>query len=171
MKLRDLTRCALCAALMAVCAWITIPLPFNLISFTMQTFAVFLTLGLLGGGLGTVSIIVYLMLGIVGLPVFSGFRGGFGVLLGPTGGYLAGFLVSGLVYWVVEKENLPKWVGMILGLVVCYAFGTVWYMIYSGSASLWAVLCACVFPFVIPDLAKIGLAMLLAKRLARFAQV
>lgn len=171
MKIRNLTRCALCAALMGVCAWITIPLPFNLISFTMQTFAVFLTLGLLGGGLGTVSIGVYLMLGMVGLPVFSGFRGGFGALLGPTGGYLVGFLVSGLIYWWFERENMPKLAGMLIGLASCYAFGTGWYMIYSGSSSLWAVLCACVFPFVIPDLAKIGLAMLLTKRLARFTQL
>ena len=89
--------CSLLAALTAICAWIAIPLPG--ISFTMQTFAVLLTLGLLGGRWGSISILLYLLLGIVGLPVFSGFRGGAAALLDPTGGFIWGFPVCGLVYW------------------------------------------------------------------------
>ena len=78
--------CSLFASLTAVCAWIAVPLPG--VSFTMQTFAVLLCLGILGGKWGSVSILLYLLLGIVGLPVFTGFRGGAAALLDPTGGFL-----------------------------------------------------------------------------------
>ena len=96
-----MVRCALFAALMAVCAWICVPL--GDIAFTMQTLGLFLTLGILGGKWGTVSILSYLLLGAAGAPVFSGFQSGFGAILGPNGGFLWGFLVSCLVYWVLER--------------------------------------------------------------------
>ena len=89
MKARNLARCALFVSLMAVCAWIGLPLP--PVRFTLQTLAVMTALGLLGAKWGAVSVTVYLLLGLGGLPVFSGFRGGPGVLLGITGGYLWGF--------------------------------------------------------------------------------
>lgn len=162
-KIQNMTRCALSAGLMAVCAWITVPMA---VPFTMQTFGVFLTLGLLGGKLGTVAIGVYLLVGLAGLPVFSGFRGGIGVLLGATGGYLAGFAVAGLLYWLLEKLRLPTALRMGLGMLGCYAFGTIWFLIsYAGGSSLWAVLSACVFPFLIPDAAKIALAWYLTRRI------
>ena len=85
-----MTLCALFGALIALCSWLCVPI--GDIAFTMQTFAVFLTLGLLGGKWGTVTILVYLLLGAVGMPVFTAFRGGIGVLAGVTGGYLWGFL-------------------------------------------------------------------------------
>ena len=85
MRTRDLARAALFAALIAICSWISIP---TAVPFTLQTFAVFLALGVLGGKLGTLSVAVYLLLGAVGLPVFAGFQGGLGALLGATGGYL-----------------------------------------------------------------------------------
>ena len=101
---------SLFAALTAVCAWIAVPLPG--ISFTMQTFAVLLTLGVLGGRWGTVSIFLYLLLGLVGLPVFTGFRGGAAALLDPTGGVLWGFLLGTLVYWILERlGKLPAMAG------------------------------------------------------------
>ena len=90
MKVRNMALCALFAALMALCAWISIPA--GDVAITMQTFALFLTLGVLGGKRGTIAVSIYLLLGIVGLPVFSGFQGGLGTLLGATGGYIAGFL-------------------------------------------------------------------------------
>ena len=89
----DLTYMAVCAALIAVCSWISIPAA---VPFTLQTFAVFCVLGLLGGKRGTVSILVYILLGAIGLPVFSGFNGGIGALLGTTGGYIIGFIFVGL---------------------------------------------------------------------------
>ena len=89
---------ALFAVLLTVCAWISVPLP---VPFTLQTFAIFAALGILGGRRGTWAVAVYLLLGAVGLPVFSGFRGGLGALLGTTGGYILGFLALALVYWLV----------------------------------------------------------------------
>ena len=97
-SLRDMVLCALFAAILAVSAWLTVP---GEVPFTLQTFGVFAALGLLGGKRGTIAIALYLVLGAVGLPVFSGFRGGFGVLLGTTGGYIFGFLLSGLLYWAL----------------------------------------------------------------------
>lgn len=161
MKLQNLVRCGCCAALMAVCAWLAVPV--GDVAFTMQTFGVFLTLLLLGGGKGTASCAVYLLLGAVGLPVFSGFQGGLGVLLGPTGGYLWGFLIMCLCYWVLKK-HLGDLVAMILGLITCYTCGTVWfYFAYGGS--LWAVLLKCVVPYLVPDALKLFLALTLRKRL------
>ena len=159
---KNMVRAALFAGVMAVCAWLAVPI--SDIGFTMQTFGVFLALGLLGGKWGTVSIGLYLLLGLVGLPVFSGFRGGPGMLLGVTGGYLWGFLLSGLVYWMAERfGKLP---GMICGLIACYACGTLWFLQYSGGG--WAlVLLRCVVPYLIPDGIKIALAWSLSKRLSR----
>ena len=91
---RDLCFCAIGAALIAVCAWISIPAD---VPFTLQTFAIFAVCGLLGGRRGTVSVLVYLLLGAVGAPVFAGFRGGFASLLGTTGGYLVGFVLLTLI--------------------------------------------------------------------------
>ena len=159
---KNMVRAALFAGVIALCAWLAVPI--SDIGFTMQTFGVFLALGLLGGKWGTVSIGLYLLLGLVGLPVFSGFRGGPGMLLGVTGGYLWGFLISGLTYWALERfGKLP---GMICGLIACYACGTLWFLQYSGGG--WAlVLLRCVVPYLIPDGIKIFMAWTLSKRLSR----
>ena len=160
---RKLTRCALFSAMMALCAWIGVPLGHTV--FTMQTFGVLLALGLLGGKRGTVSILCYLLLGAAGLPVFSGFRGGIGAILSPTGGYLWGFLATGLVFWTLEKWGRP--LAMVTGVAACYACGTIWYMTYTGGA-LAAVLAQTVLPYLIPDGVKLILALRLTKRLKRF---
>lgn len=161
---RKLTRCALFAAMMALCAWIGIPLGHTV--FTMQTFGVLLALGVLGGKRGTISILCYLLLGAAGLPVFSGFRGGIGAILGPTGGYLWGFLATGLVFWSLEKWSRP--LAMAAGIAVCYACGTIWYMTYTGGA-LAAVLAQTVLPYLIPDALKLVLALRLTKRLKKIS--
>lgn len=157
-----MTRAALFAALTAICAWISIPVAD--IGFTLQTFGVFLTLGVLGGKWGTVSILIYLLLGAVGMPVFSGFRGGMGMLLGVTGGYLWGFLFSGLTYWLLER--IGKLPAMIAAMAVCYLCGSLWFYIYSGG-SMGLILLRCVVPFLIPDGIKILLALSLSRRLRR----
>ena len=167
----DMAYIALFAVMIAVCSWISIPAT---VPFTLQTFGVFLAVGVLGGKRGTLAVLVYLLLGIVGLPVFAGFSGGIGCLLGTTGGYIVGFLFSALVMWAMERFLGKKpWVlalSMVLGLIVCYAFGTVWFMqVYAkttGAIGLWTALGWCVFPYILPDLVKIVLAMVLCKRLA-----
>ena len=164
----DMTRIALFAVLLAICAWISLPLP--PIPVTLQTFALFSALLFLGGRRGTCAVAVYLLMGAVGLPVFSGFRSGLGVLLEATGGYLLGFLATALIYWAItartnQRAAIPA---CLLGLLGCYTFGTVWYLLlYSGAsaAGLPAILASCVLPFLLPDLVKLALACLLAKRL------
>ena len=168
----DLAYTALFTVLIMVCAWITVPLT---VPFTLQTFGVFAALGTLGGRRGTYAVAAYLLLGLMGLPVFSGFQGGPGVLLGTTGGYILGFLASALLYWAVTARfgHRPAVMAaaMGLGLAVCYAFGTAWFLAAyartAGPMGLWAALGLCVFPFVVPDLAKLALAMFLSRRLAR----
>lgn len=167
----DLVYIALGAVLITVCAWISIP---TTVPFTMQTFAVFFVLSALGGKRGTASIIVYILLGAVGVPVFSHFNAGIGAFLGSTGGYILGFIFMGLSYWlIVHFFGKKLWVeilAMVIGLVVCYSFGTVWFIIvYSqanGAVGLTMVLSWCVIPFIIPDLIKLGLALTLARRLS-----
>ena len=169
---RDLAYIGMFAALIAVCSWISIP---TTVPFTMQTMAVFLAVGLLGGKRGTAAVLAYILLGAMGLPVFSGFKGGIGVLFGTTGGYIIGFLGSALLMWAAEKLFGKKWwvllISMILGLLVCYAFGTVWFMqVYarnSGAVGIMTVLGWCVFPFIVPDLLKIAAAMFLTQVLSR----
>ena len=117
-RILETTYIALFAALIAVCAFITIPMPLPFISFTLQTFGVFAALGILGGRDGTTAVAVYILLGAIGVPVFSGFRGGFGVLIGPTGGYIAGFLGAALVYWLMtarKNTTARKIAGMAVG--------------------------------------------------------
>ena len=166
LTVKDMAYCAIGAALLSVSAWISIPIP--QVSFTMQSFAVFFILGLLGGRRGTISIGIYLFLGFVGLPVFSGFRGGVGVILGVTGGYIWGFLLAGLLYWAVTavfgQTTRIRLTAMFLGMALCYLCGTVWYQqLYGGS--FWVVITACVLPYLLPDGAKILLALSLAGRL------
>ena len=159
---KNMTLAALFAALTAVCAWISIPV--GDVAFTMQTFAVFLTMGLLGGKWGAVSILIYLLLGAAGMPVFSGFRGGIGALVGVTGGYLWGFLAAALIYWALERfGKLPA---MVAGQAVCYLCGSLWFMVYSGGG-MGLILLRCVVPYLIPDGVKIVLAYTLSRRLVR----
>ena len=167
----DLVYMALGAVLIAVCSWISIP---TIVPFTMQTFAVFFVLSALGGKRGTVAIIIYVLLGAVGVPVFAQFTSGIGILLGNTGGYIVGFIFMGLVYWLIVhfmgKKTWVKTLAMVIGLAVCYTFGTVWFMIVyaqaNGAVGLAMVLAWCVIPFIIPDLIKLGLALTLARRLS-----
>ena len=174
MRVRNMALCAFFAALLTLCAWLSIPA--GTVAFTLQTFGVALTLLLLGGNRGTVAIFVYLLLGIVGLPVFTGFQGGIGVLLNATGGYILGFLVWGLLYWLLTSvlPNTGKFqiIAMVLGLAACYCFGTGWfnhlYIRQGGSGSLGVVILQCVAPYLIPDAAKLALAFFLSSRLKRF---
>ena len=156
---------------MAVCSWIYIPAA---VPWTLQTFAVFCACTFLGGRRAAASVGVYILLGAVGLPVFSGFKGGFSVIVGTTGGYIIGFMFIPLIYIAVTKLFGESFGAMLAalaaGLCVCYAFGTAWfYIVYaakSESAGLFTILGWCVFPFIIPDLIKAAGAVVFAKRLS-----
>lgn len=170
-KTIDLVYIALGAVLITICSWISIP---TAVPFTMQTFAVFFVLSAFGGKRGTIAIIIYVLLGSVGVPVFAQFTSGLGILLGNTGGYIIGFIFMGLTYWlIVRLFGKKRWVeipAMVIGIAVLYSFGTAWFMVvYShanGAVGLATVLAWCVIPFIIPDLVKLGLALALAQRIS-----
>ncbi len=175
MKTKDMAYIALMAVLMSVCSWLSVPAA---IPFTMQTYAVFTALLLLGGRRGSIAVAVYIALGAVGLPVFSGFAGGVGKLMGPTGGYIIGFVFTGLCYWLFERlfgdKLWAKLIGLALGLAVCYVFGTVWFVqVYSATKpiSYASALGICVFPFVLPDIAKMALAVLTERVLKKHINI
>ena len=171
-KTRDIVYMSVFTAMISICSWISIPAS---IPFTLQTMGVFMTVGLLGGKRGTLTVLTYILLGAIGVPVFAGFTGGVSVLLGTTGGYIMGFLLSALLMWGIEtimgRNQIVLAFSMIAGLIVCYAFGTAWFMMiytqHSGIIGLSTVLGLCVIPFIIPDLIKIGVALFLINRLKK----
>ena len=160
-KVKNLCYIALFAALIAVCTWITVP---GAVPFTMQTFAVMAAVGLLG-----------MQRGLASVALFSGFRGGIGVLAGTTGGYLVGFLfaalVTGLLLRAFGDGVVSLFLSMCAGVAVCYLFGTVWFYVLAvsggGDTAFLAIMAKCVFPFIPFDLAKMALATLLVRRLKK----
>ena len=167
---RELACIAMGAALIAACSWIAIPAA---IPFTLQTFAVCLVTALFGLRTGLWTVAVYLLLGAVGAPVFSGFKGGLAALLGTTGGYLIGFLFTALIVGLAVDRFGRKLavlaVSMALGILACYAFGTIWFVLVytreSGAIGVGTALVWCVLPYLLPDAVKIALAALLTGRL------
>ncbi len=174
-SVKSMTFTALFAVIIAICSWISVP---TVVPFTLQTFGVFCAVGFLGGKRGTVSVLIYIILGAIGIPVFAGFSAGAGVLFGATGGYIVGFLVLTIFCWATEKlfgkKLLVSIISMAVGLFLCYAVGTVWFMVvYARSSEPVGVGMAiswCVLPFVIPDLIKMGLAIFVTNRLAKYVR-
>lgn len=170
LKTKDIVYIALSTAIISVCSLISIP---SAVPFTMQTFAIYTVLLLLGGKKGTTAILSYILLGLIGLPIFAGFRGGVGVLFGITGGYILGFFLLGVIYFMVEMFfNEKVWIklaSLILGTLVCYVFGTFWFMkIYANTSGKIGFITAfnwCVVPFIIPDLVKLVLANIITKKI------
>ena len=169
LKTRDMAYIALGIALMAVCAFITIPAT---VPFTLQVFGVFFILEFLGGRRGAISVWLYLLCGAVGLPVFAGFRGGFSVLLSATGGFIMAFAAVALIYFIVSFFKTPQWVHYVMAgvsLLLIYLGGSAWFVYVMGGTFLHALL-VCVVPFILPDLIKIVLAFLLSARLSKVRQ-
>lgn len=174
-KVVDLAYIGVSAALIAVCSWISIPLT---VPITLQTMAVFLVSGLLGMKRGTIATVVYILLGAIGVPVFAGFSGGAEVLLGSTGGYIIGFIFTALIVgFASDKYKDKKFaliISMVIGLLVCYVFGTAWFaVVYAQKnepATIMTILSWCVFPFLIPDAVKMVIAAILTKRLKKFVK-
>ncbi len=171
-KVLKLTLTALFAVIISVCSMLSIPAA---VPFTLQTFGVFLALFVLGGKYGTLSIAVYVCLGLVGLPVFHSFTGGIGALMNGTGGYIFGFLLSGAVYALITKilgnSKRVKLIAAFAGLCVCYVAGTLWFAFTAAQGSgILPVVFTCVVPYAIPDTAKILLAFFIAKRTEKLAR-
>lgn len=170
---REIAYIAVSVAILAVCAWVTVP--FGPVPFTLQTFAVCFIGALLGWKRSLATVAVYILMGLVGIPMFSGFKAGTAALLGPTGGYIFGFFFAALVpalFKLIPIKN--KWARFgifyaanILGLALCYLFGTVWFVLMN-SASVGSAIALCVTPFLIPDAIKLFVAALLSSRLERY---
>lgn len=169
----DIAVISLSAAVITVCSWICIP---TVVPFTLQTFAVFAIAGLFGMKRSVFSMLVYILLAAIGLPVLSGFKGGFDKIIGTTGGYIVGFVFIAVIVGFASdrygRRILPLTLSMLLGLAVCYVFGTAWFMLVyartSGAVGLGTVLGWCVLPFIIPDCIKIACAVIISNRAGRF---
>ncbi len=168
---RDIAYTAIGAALITVCSWISVP---AMVPFTLQTFAVCLVTALYGAKLGLWSVGCYILLGLVGAPVFAGFKGGFAALLGTTGGYIVGFLFTALVVGLAVDRfgrKVPVLIiSMAAGILLCYTFGTAWFVIVytknKEAITVGTALAWCVFPYLVPDAVKIALATFLTGRLS-----
>ncbi len=168
---------AMFAAIIAVCS--QIQLPVGPVPFTLQTLGVFVASGILGTKRGTLSVIIYVLLGAIGVPVFAGFSGGIGAVTGPTGGYIIGFLFTafavGLMADLLGKKIWVLAVGMVSGLLLCYAFGTAWFIIVSNSGGnnmdIATALGYCVIPFLVPDAAKISVAVIIVNHLDKIIKI
>jgi len=169
-NIRTLAMIALMTAVLCVLGPWAMVFPFSPIPFSLCTLGIYITAILLGMGAGTTSVLLYLLLGFVGLPVFTGFSGGPAKLLGPTGGYLIGYLFMALLCGLIAERCAGKYVvcflGMCLGTVVCYLFGIIW-MAYQLEISFGEAMIMGVLPYITGDLVKIFVACSVCIRLRK----
>ena len=167
-RTKQMVLIALMTAVTCVLGPLSIPLPFSPVPISLTNFAIFLAIFVLGMKSGTISFIIYLLLGAIGVPVFSSFRGGLQVLAGPTGGYLIGFiflaLIMGFALDHFDRKLVPTIIGMIIGMAVCYAFGTVW-LAKLLSLSFKEGLMMGVIPYLPGDATKIIIAAIVGPKL------
>lgn len=170
MTVSEMALIAVMAAVICVIGPLSIPIPFSPVPISLTNLAVYLAIYALHWRRGTLSYLIYLLLGLVGVPVFSGFCGGIGKLFGPTGGYLLGFVFMALICgWMIDLfscKRIPSLIGMLLGMAVCYAFGTAW-LAYQANLSFMSALAAGVLPFLPADLAKMAIAVIVGPQIRR----
>lgn len=163
MKTKTMALIALMAAVTCILGPLSLAIPISPVPISFTNMAVYFTIYVLGTKNGTISYLIYLLLGLVGLPVFSGFSGGAGKLFGPTGGYLIGFIFMAVICGIFVEKWPAKlylhFIGMILGTAVCYLFGTIW-LAFQANMDFSAALAAGVIPFIPGDLVKIIIALL-----------
>ena len=158
-KVQNLTLTALMAAVLCIIGPFVIPI--GMVPMSLTNMVIYLTVLLLDKKRATISVAIYLMIGFIGLPVFAGFIGGAGKLLGPTGGYLIGYLVlSWIAGTILEKLEKTKILALSIGTVGLYLVGTIWLM-FQSKLNLMAALSVGVFPFVVFDVLKIVIAVIL----------
>lgn len=166
---KELILCSIFASIISILAQISIPLPFTTVPLTMLIFAISVTGLILGSRLGVISVIIYLLLGAIGMPVFSKFTGGVAVLFGPTGGYLLGLpLMIYIIGFAREKSSSPLiiFLSLIIGLISVYITGTLMFSIITGNTIYQSIL-YCVAPFIIVDLIKLALAYIIGSTVTK----
>ncbi|MDO4298325.1 MAG: biotin transporter BioY [Lachnospiraceae bacterium] len=158
------------AAVTCILGPMSIPLPISPVPISLTNFVIYMAIYVLGMKKGTISYLIYLLIGFIGIPVFSAFTSGPAKLLGPTGGYLIGFVFMALICGFFIDQWCSKmymcFIGMVIGTAVCYLFGTVW-LAYQAGMSFGAALAAGVIPFLPGDLAKIVIAMIIGPQIRR----
>lgn len=155
------------AAVLCVLAPISLPVGPVPVSFT--TLLLYLAVYGLGWKLGSVSCLIYILLGVVGMPVFAGYQGGFGVLFGPTGGYIVGYLPMVALAGLFIEKRKDRWsqlLGLVTGMVLCYLLGTAWFC-YSAGSTWQRALGLCVLPFLPGDTLKLVAALVVGPSLRR----
>ena len=168
--IRQMAMIGVMTAVTCIAAPFSIPIPVSPVPLSLTTFILYLSVYILGTRNAFISYVIYLLLGMVGLPVFNGFSGGVQKLVGPTGGYLIGYLF--LVFFTglfVEKfpNKIPMYfVGGIIGIIVCYALGTVWFVLQYKVGFLEA-LTMCVFPYIPMDLVKLVAAVIIGSQVRK----
>lgn len=166
---KEIILCGLFAALVAILAQISIPLPFTTVPLTLQIFGIAITGLILGAKCGFISTLIYLILGGIGVPVFAQFSAGIGVLFGPTGGYLLGYPIMAFIIGFIKEKfnsNILTAIGMICGLLVVYALGTVMFSVVTGNTIMNSLL-YCVVPFIAVDLLKLVLAYIVGESVSK----
>lgn len=172
MKTKDLILCALFAAVMSIFSVIAVPI--GVISITLGVFGILLTAVVLGAKRGVISTLIFILLGAVGLPVFSGFKGGIGVLTGPSGGYILSYIPMALIVGAVsahldisKKSFVLRLLSCFAAVILCYLIGTLQYIFVMKGTSFTAALAVCVYPFIPFDIIKCILAVLLGERIKK----
>ena len=164
-KTKQYILCALFIAFSAICAQLVIPI--QPVPITLGTLAILMAGAMLGPKYGALSVFLYVLLGLVGVPVFSMGRAGVGIIAGPSGGFVMGWvLVAAVTGYLAEKlgrSYVSLVIAMLAGTIVCYVTGVAWFMFLTGTG-LWAALVACMFPFLIGDSLKIVIGAFLVRR-------
>lgn len=170
LKLKNSILIALFSVIILICSRIAIP---TVIPFTLQSLGVFLALGILGGKKGCLSLLLYITLGLIGIPISATGEAGFALFVGPTAGYFIGWILCGIIFWIFEcqmgNSNKTRLIFLSLGTIICYITGTAWFIcVYAynnNPIGLWSALCYCVFPFIFFDAVKLIIANIIADKL------
>ncbi|WP_279160104.1 biotin transporter BioY [Thomasclavelia cocleata] len=165
-KIKNMCYCSMFACIVALLAQIKIDLP-GLVPITLQTLGIYIIACSLTPKLAVITTIVYVIMGSIGLPVFTGFRGGLSSLLGPTGGYIFSFPITSLIISIIinnKNSIIRKIIAMIVGTAVCYLIGTIWF-IYVTNNTIITALTVCVIPFIFGDIIKIAIASTLSAKI------
>ncbi len=161
-------RYAVCLALLVVCAQVSVPLPFTAVPVTLAFFMIFVIGGLLGPRHGTLCVAIYILMGMIGLPVFAGFKS-FSALIGPTGGYIVGYIPMVAIIGAFKSRfssPILHYAGMILGAFASYLLGALWFC-FIMSVSFWTAVTLTILPFIAADAFKMILAYLVISRLSK----
>ena len=170
-RINDIVLISLSIILITISAWIEIPF---IVPFTLQTLAIFIITGLFKFRISFLSVVIYIVMGIIGIPVFSGFQGGIGVLMKYTGWFLLGFILIPIIYNIINKliikKNISLIISFIISLIIIYLIGSIWfYFVYTNmndNVNFIDCIVISVLPFIIPDLFKLFISLILINKLS-----